>query len=266
MNLSNTSQILTVEFQDGIGRIKINRPEKRNALTRELIEDLLKAVQGLQQRPELRAILFTAEGDVFCAGMDLGEMQARATAIDGKAQWQRDSEIYSELLSEIFTLPVPTIVCLQGPVLAGGVGMVLACDLIVASEVAFFSLPEPMRGITAAIVTPLLTYRIGAAAASGMLLSGERITAQRAFQLGLCHAISPPDQLSKRTEELLQAILTGAPAALTMTKRHLQRCTGSHVLEQLKGSIEVSAEARETADAREGLAAFLEKRKPNWYR
>ena len=140
----------------------------------------------------------------------------------------------------------------------------LACDLIVASSNAFFSLPEPMRGITAAIVTPLLVYRVGGGIAGQLLLSGERIPAERAFQLGLCHAVASPEMLDSRLSQLELAILAGSQSALSITKRHLQECAGSAVLAQLSKSVDVSAQARETSEAREGLAAFLEKRKPFW--
>ena len=142
--------------------------------------------------------------------------------------------------------------------------MVLACDILIASENAFFMLPEPMRGITAAMVTPFLIHRIGAGPATYMLLSGERVSATRAMNFGLCHDVVPADQLDDRVDQLVTAILTGSQSALAITKRHIGRCAGANIQEDLQASITVSAEARETEDAREGLAAFLEKRKPAW--
>ena len=253
------------DLHQGVGRITLQRADKRNALTRELLEHLDEEVSRLKADVDLRVLVMAAEGSVFCAGMDLGEMQSRAASTDGQQEWLRDSKIYSQLLGNLFTASVPTVVQLQGPVLAGGVGLVLACDLIVASTSAFFSLPEPMRGITAAMVTPLLVHRVGAGVAGQLLLSGEKLTVQRAHQVGLCHDVVPPERLGQRVDELVNSILTGSQSALSISKRHLQHCSAVDVVAQVERSITVSAEARETADAREGLAAFLEKRKPLWH-
>lgn len=253
-----------VAFEAGIGTITLARPEKRNALKRDFILQLSEAVDQMEARDDLRLVVFRAEGKVFCAGMDLGEMQSRAESADGAAEWQKDSEVYADLLSKVFRLEVPTLVALQGPVLAGGVGLVLACDLIVAVDSAFLMLPEPMRGITAAMVTPFLIYRIGAGPASELLLGGGRTDAARCYQLGLVHGVCTADQLDSAIQETCNSILTGSQAALAITKRHIQSCAGAQIDSMLQQSIGVSAKARETADAREGLAAFLEKRKPNW--
>ena len=137
-------------IESGVGRIKLNRPQKRNALTRGFIEQLSAAVEELSGNESLRVLILQAEGSVFSAGMDLGEMQERAQSEDGKQEWQRDSEVYAKLLLSLYRLEVPTIAVMQGPALAGGVGLILACDFVVASETAFVMLPEPARGITAA--------------------------------------------------------------------------------------------------------------------
>lgn len=257
-------EYLTTTVERGVARIELNRPEKRNALKREFIEELKSAVDAVRDDERVRVLVLAAAGPVFCAGMDLEEMQSRAQSAQGAQEWQRDSEVYAELLETLFTLPVPTITRLQGPVLAGGVGMVLATDLVIASDSAFFMLPEPMRGITAAMVTPFLVHRAGASAASYLLLSGERVAADDALKMGLCHDVVPAAQLDERIERLVHNVLSGSPAALRLTKEHLQRCSPTQVLENLQPSIRVSAQARETSDAREGLAAFLEKRKPAW--
>ncbi len=248
----------------GIGMISLDRPEKRNALTRGFIEQLKVAVEELSNDETLRLLVLRAEGSVFCAGMDLAEMQQRASSESGKQEWQRDSEVYASLLLSLFQLSVPTIAVVQGPVLAGGVGLILACDFVVASDNAFVMLPEPARGITAAIVTPFLVRRIGKGAANQLLLSGDRMTADRAFGLGLAFAVEPAERLQTRVDSLIKSILTGSKSALAITKRHLQACSGGKLGEEVAMSIDVSAEARETADAREGLAAFLEKRKTKW--
>ena len=255
---------VNTSIESGIGTITLNRPDKRNALSRGFVEQLAEAVEAFSNQETIRAVVFKAAGRVFCAGMDLGEMQQRAETPNGKQEWQKDSEIYAQLLAGIYHLKVPTIAVLQGPVLAGGVGMILACDFVVASEDAFIMLPEPARGITAGMVTPFLVQRIGVGPATHLLLSGERMSATRATELGLVYAVVASASLDTRVETLLTGILTGSSAALQITKRHVQKCGMGNLDELLQMSIRVSAEARETDDAREGLAAFLEKRKPGW--
>lgn len=257
-------ELLTTRLFPSYAEIKLDRAAKRNALTRSLIEEFDHQINLLRADLNLRLLVLSAAGPVFCPGMDLDEMQSRARSENGKTEWLSDSEKYCQLLQNIFSCPFPVIAQLQGPVLAGGVGIVLACDMIVASSNAFFSLPEPARGITAAIVTPLLVHRAGCGVASQLLLSGERFSAERAFQLGLVHAVVSQEDLTERMSQLRQSILTGSPSALAITKQHLNSCASQNVIDQLRESIQISATARETPDAREGLSAFLEKRKPSW--
>jgi methylglutaconyl-CoA hydratase len=168
------------------------------------------------------------------------------------------------VLKAIYAAPFPTLAVVQGPVLAGGMGLILACDLVLAADAAFFSLPEPARGITAAMVTPLLIHRVGAGAAAFQLLAGQRISATTALTQGVCHEVVASAHLAERRDQWVEAILAGSPAALRITKQHLQHCAPRDVALMIDESIKVSARARETDDAREGLAAFLAKRKPNW--
>jgi methylglutaconyl-CoA hydratase len=187
-------QYIQLEFSGSVGRLTLDRPEKRNALRRSFIEEIRQGLAELTSNSELRVLVLAATGSVFCAGMDLGEMQERAGSADGAAEWYRDSEIYCDLLVDLYSLDIPVMAAVSGPALAGGMGMILACDIVVASDNAFFMLPEPARGITAAMVTPLLIHRIGAGAASCMLLSGERISATTALRFNLCYdVVSAPD-------------------------------------------------------------------------
>lgn len=244
--------------------LRLNRAEKRNALTRGTLEQLSAALADVARNPRVRVLVLGACGPAFCAGMDLGEMQQRAGSADSSSEWARDSEVYCEVLSALFGLEIPTIAAVGGAAVAGGVGLVVACDFVVAAENAFFALPEPMRGITAAMVTPLLMHRVGAGAAGRLLLSGERWTAAQAFASGLCHDVVPHASLENRIGLLCETIRSGSREALAISKRHLAAMAGGRMPELLNQSIRVSAEARETADAREGLDAFLQKRKPRW--
>src|SRR5437660_2079470 len=163
----------------GVARLTLNRPQKRNALTREMLGELHRAVLEIAARQDLRCLVLDSNGPVFCAGMDLAQMQQTASVPDARQLWHADTQLYHDCVAALLALPAPAVAVVQGPALAGGVGLVLACDLVLAAESATFALPEPKRGITAAIVTPLLVHRIGVSAASWLLLSGEIISAAR---------------------------------------------------------------------------------------
>lgn len=259
-----SESLVEVSLADSVMRIVLNRPAKRNALTRELIRQLQQQADQARNDDRVRLIVLAANGPVFCAGMDLAEMQNRAGDPDAQELWQEDTKVYRDLLVSLVTLPQPTLAVVQGPALAGGMGLAMACDLVLASEAALFGLPEPKRGITAAVVAPLVCYRGGISTASYLLLSGKNLSAEESFRRGLCHQVVKAEELQNSEMEWCRSILTGAPAALAATKRHLMSTSGSELIAQLDAGMKVSAEARETEDAREGLAAFLEKRHPAW--
>ncbi|MEX0704391.1 MAG: enoyl-CoA hydratase-related protein [Planctomycetales bacterium] len=256
--------IFRTEIAGGVARVTLNRPQKRNALTRELIGLFAESLAAIRGDESVRLVIVAAEGPVFCAGMDLGEMQGRAGSPNAAEEWREDTRVYRELVERLYRFPLPTLAVLQGPVLAGGVGIVAACDLVLAAEGAFFALPEPQRGITAAVVAPLLIRRAGIAGASHLLLSGRNLSAEAAMRMGLCHEVVPASDLDARVSDWASSILTGSPSALAITKRLLLDAAGDALSEQLDAAMEISARARETADAREGLAAFLDKRPPAW--
>lgn len=255
---------LLSEIRSGVARLTLNRVEKRNALTRELIVQIKSELDRISNEPDIRLVVLEANGLAFCAGMDLAEMQQRASDPDAAQQWMQDSQVYARVLKSIFEAPTPTMAVVQGPAIAGGMGLVLACDLVLASDQAFFALPEPARGITAAMVTPLLAHRIGPGRATFALLSGQRLTAAQALAMGICHEVVAADHLTERRDQWINAVLSGSPAALRITKNHVKHCSPMEVSRWIDESIKVSARARETDDAREGLRAFLEKRNPRW--
>jgi methylglutaconyl-CoA hydratase len=258
-----SQDLLISNTANGVVRLMLNRPQKRNSLTRELLGGLHSAILEAAGRSDLRCLVLEAAGPVFCAGMDLAQMEETASRNDAREIWHADTQLYHNVVAAIMALPAPTIAVVQGPALAGGVGLILACDLVLAAEAATYALPEPKRGITAAIVTPLLVHRIGVSAASWLLLSGEGIDAARAREVGLCHEVVASADLVSARDKLITSVLSGAPGALAITKHQLTSCN-SEVLKQLLSAVVVSAQARETPEAREGLAAFLEKRPPAW--
>lgn len=258
------SGLLTTHIDGPVIRWTLNRPDKRNALNRGMLNEFLAAIRAAAVQPGLRLAVLSAAGSVFCAGMDLDEMRATAADPHPDELWRQDAQLFRDVLGALLDLPVPVLALVSGPVVAGGLGLLLACDLVIAEERSTFWLPEPRRGITAAIVTPLLVFRIGAGLASYLLLSGRQVDTMTAQRIGLCHEVAAGLDYGDFRRVLTMSILSGAPTALAQAKRQIRGCAGTDLQAQLDAAVIESARARGTADAQEGLAAFLEKRPPKW--
>jgi len=246
------------------GTIVLNRPDKRNALSRQMLTDIAQAFDDLHQERKVRAVILTGAGTAFCAGMDLAEMQQTSHQPDALSQWHHDAVQYREVLEKMLLFPKPIIAAVNGPVMAGGAGLLLASDIVIAAPEAKFGLPEPRRGIVAGIVSPLLTFRIGASHAANLLLTARTIEAAEAHRIGLYHEIVQSDFVWARAQEIAGEIAQSAPEAIQLTKKLLNETIGEHLGTQLSLGAAASATARTTDAAREGLASFLEKREPKW--
>jgi enoyl-CoA hydratase/carnithine racemase len=255
---------LRLNVTDHTATIILNRAEKRNALNRALLAELLQMFEDLNQERRIRAVVLTGAGPVFCAGMDLGEMQETSRAPNAAELWHADATAYRDLVEFMLRYPKPIIAAVNGPAIAGGAGLVLACDIVVAAETATFGLPEPLRGIVAGLVSPMLAFRIGGGQAARLLLTAQAIAAAEAHRIGLFHEVVDADKLWPRATELAAQCGKCSPSALLQAKRMLNETIGEAMLVQLNAGAAVSATARTTDDAREGLAAFLEKREPDW--
>lgn len=246
------------------GTIVLNRPDKRNALTRQLITDLAQAFDDLHQERNVRAVILTGAGTAFCAGMDLEEMQATSQQPDAYMQWHSDTILYRELIDKMLHFPKPIIAAVNGPAVAGGAGLMLASDIVVGVPEARCGLPEPRRGIVAGLVAPLLVFRLGGSHAANLLLTGRLIEAAEAHRIGLYHELVNNELVWARAHEIAGEIAQSAPQAIQLTKRLLNETIGEHLDTLLSAGAADSATARTTEAAREGLAAFLEKRAPKW--
>jgi methylglutaconyl-CoA hydratase len=196
--------------------------------------------------------------------MDLAEMQAAASLPDAQQQWHDDSLQYQELIEQMLRFPKPIIAAVNGPALAGGAGLLLASDIVIATPAAKFGLPEPKRGIVAGMVSPLLAFRIGGGPATHLLMRANTIEASEAHQLGIYHELIADELIWAKAHEIAKEIAESAPEALQLTKRMIYENIGEQLLTQLVAGAAVSATARTTEAAAEGLAAFLEKRPPKW--
>ena len=256
--------LLRLHIHEHTATVILNRAEKRNALNRALLAELRQAFDDLQQERRARAVVLTGAGPVFCAGMDLGEMLETSKLPNANEMWYADAEAYRDLVEYMLRFPKPIIAAVNGPAIAGGAGLVLACDIVLAAEGATFGLPEPLRGIVAGLVAPLLTFRVGGGHAAKLLLTAQTIDTAEAFRIGLFHEHVKPDLLWPRASELAAQCAKCAPPALLQTKRMLNETIGEQMLMQLGAGAAASATARTTEEAREGLTAFVEKREPKW--
>jgi methylglutaconyl-CoA hydratase len=257
--------LVKIQVHGHTATVTLNRPAKRNALSRGLLNELHQALDDLHQERKVRGVIITGAGTGFCSGMDLGEMLSAGEREDRQAQWHADALAYHELIETMLRFPKPLVAAVNGPAVAGGAGLVMACDLVVASENATFGFPEPRRGIVAGLVAPLLAFRIGAAHAAYLLLATKIIDAREAHRFGLFHELVADDKVWARANQLVGEVARGAPEAMQMTKRLLNETIGEQLLSQLATGAAVSAASRTTEAAAEGLAAFMEKREPKWW-
>jgi methylglutaconyl-CoA hydratase len=257
--------LVKIQVHEHTATVTLNRPDKRNALSRGLLKELHQSLDDLHQERRVRGVIVTGAGKAFCAGLDLTEMLSANAQADRLAQWHADSVIYHDLIETMLRFPKPLVAAVNGPAVAGGAGLVMACDLVVASDGASFGFPEPRRGIVAGMVAPLLAFRIGAGHAGYLLLTAQVIGAQEAHRLGLFHELVSDDKVWARANQLIGQLAQCAPEALQMTKRLLNETIGEQLISQLAAGAAVSAASRTTEAAAEGLAAFLEKREPKWW-
>ncbi len=262
--ISVPGPLVEVRAQPPWGAVVLNRDQKRNALSRDMLRQISQAFDDLHQEPKVRAVILTGAGSCFCAGMDLQEMLDTSEQDDAWQAWHCDAVQYRDLVQQMLRFPKPIIAALNGPAMAGGMGLMLASDLVIAVEGAVMGLPEPRRGLVAGIVAPLLSFRVGGSQAARLLLTAEAIDAAEAHRIGLVHEIVKEDELWDRSTAMCEAIARGAPSALQLTKRILNETIGEHLFTLLSAGAADSATARTTDAAAEGLKAFREKREPDW--
>jgi methylglutaconyl-CoA hydratase len=261
-----SSSIIEVKVTGSVGTIVLNRPGRRNALSRAMIVQLQEALSDLHQERRVRAVILTGAGNAFCAGFDIHEMHAAEKLPDAEKQqeWGEQYDEYRELVVQMLQLPKPIIASVNGPAVAGGAGLVLASDIVVATGSAPFGLPETRRGLVAGVVSPLLTFRVGGGVAARILLTGEILPAEEAYRLDIYHEMIDEGRLWARCVQIGEECAAGAPEAVQLTKRHLYETIGEQLSTQLSVGAAISATSRTTEAAQEGLAAFVEKRPPEW--
>jgi methylglutaconyl-CoA hydratase len=245
----------------GVATITLNRPDKRNSISYELIDDVTAALKQAAHSSAMVLVL-TGAGSAFCAGMDLDNLKQ----LLGRSPEQnlKDSQTMAGLFRSLYDFPKPTIAAVNGPAIAGGTGLATLCDFTLAVPEAKFGYTEVRIGFVPGIVSSYLVAIVGEKRARDLLLTGRIFGAEEAYRFGLVTEIVPADQLMARTQQLAQQLLEISPNSLRATKALLSAYTKDELGRQLKLAIAENAAVRQTADFREGITAFLEKRKPKW--
>ena len=246
-----------VEEKDRTTIVTLNRPERRNALTIELMSELADALDKTSADPQKRVLVLRGAGQAFCAGLDLQE-----TTVVEKAH--RSAEMVAKTLLAISQTRLITIAQVHGAAVAGGAGLMSACDFVVAAQRTKIGYPETRRGLVAGLVMTFLRRQLRERDLRELLFTGDLISAERAHEIGLVNRVVSPNELEDETQKIVDSVLQNAPTALASTKRLIEELWSSSVKEDLETALRHHMEARESAEAKEGIAAFLEKRPPNW--
>jgi methylglutaconyl-CoA hydratase len=241
----------------------LNRPEVRNALNDAVTAALEQALVSLERDSAARLIVLAGRGQAFCAGGDLARMEKAAKM--AKVRSRREAVRFAKLLVRLQAYPKPIIARVHGAAFAGGMGLAAACDLVVAAEEAEFCLPEVRIGLVPAMISPYLVRAMGEQQARRYMLTGERLTAREAQRIGLVHECVPVAELDARVERFVSQLAHAGPQALARSKALLARVAQAEIGTKLASeTAAVLASARASEEAREGIRAFLEKRKPAW--
>jgi len=252
---------INLAFDSGVATLTLNRPDKRNAISYELIDELLRALDEVKHS-SAQVLIVTGAGKAFCSGMDLDNLKA----LIGRTPEQslKDSRTMVGLFRSLYEFPKPTIAAVNGPAIAGGTGLALLCDFTLAVPDAKFGYTEVRIGFVPAIVSTFLLRQVGEKIARDLLLTGRVFEAEEALRFGLLKEIVPPEQLMARARALAAQLMENSPASLAYTKRLLTDHARAELDAQIEAAIRENAGIRATADFREGIESFLEKRKPKW--
>lgn len=249
--------VLEAQPRPGVTILTLNRPEKRNALNIPLLEALCVALERAAADEGQRVLVIRGAGPVFCAGLDLEEARDLERS-------ERSGELVRAMLEGVHGCPFVTVAAVHGAALAGGAGLVVACDFAIATMDATFGFPEVRRGMVAALVMAFLRRQLHERHARELLLLGEVIEAERAAEIGLINRAVPTDLLDASVERYVDKVLKSPPGAIRETKALLDALWRHPIRGDFDMAHEVHARMRASAEAGEGMAAFVEKRKPRW--
>lgn len=252
---------IDLKYDAGVATITLNRPDKRNAISFQLVDELMAALDDIEKSPA-QVVILTGAGKAFCAGMDLDELKS----LVGKTHEQnlKDSARMAEMFRRLYEFPLPTIAAVNGAAVAGGTGLATMCDFTLAVPEAKFGYTEVRIGFLPAIVSSILVWQVGHKIARDLLLTGRLFDATEAYSYGLVNEVVPAETLMNRARELAGQLGQNSPSSVRATKRLINSFIARQLDEQIAAAVEENARIRTTADFREGVASFLEKRKPRW--
>ncbi|HUA13902.1 MAG TPA: enoyl-CoA hydratase-related protein [Verrucomicrobiae bacterium] len=252
---------IQLAYEGKVASLRLNRPEKRNAISFELIDDLLRAFDEVAASDAI-VLIVTGAGKAFCSGMDLENL--RALLERTPEQNLQDSRRMVELFRKLYEFPKVTIAAVNGAAIAGGTGLALLCDFTLAVPEAKLGYTEVRIGFVPAIVSTFLLRQVGEKTARDLLLTGRLFSAEEAAMMGLINEVVPAERLMTRAKELAALLIENSPASLRATKQLLTDHGRAELDAQIEAAVRENAAIRSTADFREGISSFLEKRKPVW--
>jgi methylglutaconyl-CoA hydratase len=254
---------IEIEYAGAVATVWMNRPALHNALNDALIDELTEAFHALGQNPSVRVIVLSGRGKSFSAGADIESMKLQGSApIESNLA---NARRLAELFRAIATVPKPTVARVNGSAIGGGVGLVAACDIAVASSSAVFATSEVRLGLIPSTIAPYVLRAIGPRQALRLFQTGERINAAQAEKVGLIHESVAPEQLDTRLQAILQDVLAGAPLAQHAARQLIHAIANQPITDELiEDTARQIANIRSEPEAREGLGAFLEKRPAAW--
>jgi methylglutaconyl-CoA hydratase len=244
-----------------IRTITLHRPERRNAMTPEMQLELIAALEGTSSS-DCRVVVLAGAGEAFCSGLDLSALQAMQG--ETPAKHRAAAEQVARLFLALYEMPMPTIAAVHGAAIAGGAGLAILCDFTLATPAAKFGFTEVRIGFVPALVSAFLVLQIQDKRSRDLLLTGRIFDAAEAHRLGLVSEIVAPEELAKRVQALAEVLVANSPESLKATKRLMAAQHKAWLDPAIVEGLEANALARETTDFREGITAFLEKRKPVW--
>lgn len=255
-------ETILVSEVEGVRRIVMNRPARRNAMTPVMQEELIQAFGEAGTARECRVVVLAGAGEAFCAGLDLEQL--KVSAMESKEQQRVDAERVARMFRALYELEKPTIAAVHGAAVAGGTGLATICDFTLATPAAKFGYTEVKIGFVPALVAAFVVLQIGERRARELMLTGRLFGAEEGYRVGLVTEVVESEGLEARVAELATALIANSPEALAATKRLLVAQNKAWLNAAIAASLDANAVARETADFREGVAAFLEKRRPVW--
>ena len=254
---------LQVARDGAVTRLFLDRPDVRNAFNGELVRALRSTFEAIGADPDVRAVVVGGHGKAFCAGADLAFM--REAAAYTREQNEADAMVMAEMLSVVDRCPVPVVARVHGDCYAGGVGLAAACDIRIAADGMHFALSEAKLGLLPATISPYVVRAMGAAQARRWFVTAERFDARKALAIGFVHEVVAAEAIDETVDALVGAIVANGPQAVRACKRLVQDVEGRAVTAELRAdTAKRIADIRASAEGREGVQSFLDKRRPNW--